>query len=241
MAVGRNRAYFMYFMGIPPIDVNVVYGSWSPSCARYTTVAGQAIQQLRENLHRRHERCGHAQFVGTHMHMALRLQQRVAPLGIQIEPHVRRDIAGWKPKMKPVRANHKEIGATRHRHGEAHSRAVVPHEELIRCLSFVQGGAAEDLRDQSAFMPRSFLKLQKAHSRAAPNLASWIGGSVWSIDLASDALDEEERRSRLATLREWSGLSDSEVVQMAQEGNLPAEPEYVEWLVLLGREDLVGR
>ena len=78
-------------------------------------------------------------------------------------------------------------------------------------------------------------------SRAAPNLASWIGGSVWSIDLASDALDEEERGARLATLREWSGLSDSEVVQRAQDGNLPAEPEYVEWLVLLGREDLVGR
>ena len=78
-------------------------------------------------------------------------------------------------------------------------------------------------------------------SRAAPNLASWIGGAVWSVDLASDALDEAERRSRLATLREWSGLSDSEVVQRAQIGTLPGEPEYAEWLVLLGREDLIGR
>ena len=78
-------------------------------------------------------------------------------------------------------------------------------------------------------------------SRAAPNLASWIGGSVWSIDPASDTLDEEERRSRLATLREWSGMSDFEVVQRAQEGNLPGEPEYIEWLVLLGREDLIVR
>lgn len=78
-------------------------------------------------------------------------------------------------------------------------------------------------------------------SRAAPNLGSWIGGSVWSIDLASDALDEEERRSRLTTLREWSGLSDSEVVQKAQDGTLPGDPEYIEWLVLLRREDLIAR
>ena len=78
-------------------------------------------------------------------------------------------------------------------------------------------------------------------SRAAQNLASWIGGAVWSIDPASDALSQEERHSRLAALREWSGSSDSEVVQRAQEGTLPGEPEYIEWLVLLGREDLIGR
>ena len=78
-------------------------------------------------------------------------------------------------------------------------------------------------------------------NRAAPNLASWIGGSAWSIDLDSDALDETERRARLAALREWSGLSDSEVIQKAENANLPGDPEYLEWLVLLGREDLIGR
>jgi hypothetical protein len=96
------------------------------------------------------------------------------------------------------------------------------------------------LRQQAVALLLSESSLSKL-SRAAPNLASWIGGSVWSIDSASDALDAEQRRSRLATLREWSGLSDSEVVQRARDGNLPGEPEYIEWLVLLGREDLIGR
>lgn len=96
------------------------------------------------------------------------------------------------------------------------------------------------LRQQAVALLLSESSLGKL-SRAAPNLGSWIGGSVWSIDLASDALDEEERRSRLTTLREWSGLSDSEAVQRAQDGTLPGDPEYIEWLVLLGREDLIAR
>lgn len=78
-------------------------------------------------------------------------------------------------------------------------------------------------------------------SRAAPNLASWIGGAVWSVDPASDVLGDDERRARLTSLRDWSGLSDEEMVRKAQDGTLPTEPEYVEWLVLLGREDLIGR
>lgn len=78
-------------------------------------------------------------------------------------------------------------------------------------------------------------------SRAAPNLASWIGGAAWSVDPASDVVGDDERRARLTSLRDWSGLSDEEMVRKAQDGTLPTEPEYVEWLVLLGREDLIGR
>jgi len=81
----------------------------------------------------------------------------------------------------------------------------------------------------------------EALTRDAPNLASWIGGSVWVVDLASEVLSAEEREARLRSLREWSSRTDSEVLRLATEGSLPPEPEYVEWLILLKRPDLIGK
>lgn len=77
-------------------------------------------------------------------------------------------------------------------------------------------------------------------ARNAPNLASWIGGSIWQVNIASESLSEEEKAARLHSLREWSGLTDDEVLKRAVEGTLPNQPEYAEWLVLLGRSDLLG-
>jgi len=77
-------------------------------------------------------------------------------------------------------------------------------------------------------------------TRDAPNLASWIGGSFWNVDIASELLTAEERESRLKGLREWSQRTDSEILQLAAKGLLPKEPEYVEWLILLKRPDLIG-
>ena len=76
--------------------------------------------------------------------------------------------------------------------------------------------------------------------REAPHLASWIGGSIWEADVTSDLLSDEEKAARLKALREWANLGDDEVLRRAQEGTLPNEPEFVEWLVLLGRADLIG-
>lgn len=75
----------------------------------------------------------------------------------------------------------------------------------------------------------------------APNLVSWIGSRVYGFIKNSELLSEEERQIRLSALREWSGLSDSRLIELAEAHNLPLEPEYGEWLVLLGREDLIGR
>lgn len=74
--------------------------------------------------------------------------------------------------------------------------------------------------------------------RVAPNLASWLGGLVFSRE------DEEERlrvrrAQRLAALRVWSGKTDEEVIAAALEGTLPRDPEFAEWLVLMGRGDLL--
>lgn len=73
----------------------------------------------------------------------------------------------------------------------------------------------------------------------APNLSSWLGGRVWRLDESSAALSEREVEERLASLRRWAGRSDAEVVALAHQGQLPAEPEYAEWLVLLGQGGLI--
>ncbi len=83
--------------------------------------------------------------------------------------------------------------------------------------------------------PGSFAMLM----RVAPNLASWLGGSVFTYE-DIDAHAIEQRDPRLASLRTWSGKTDEEVLQAAEEGRLPRDPEYAEWLVLLGRGDLLN-
>jgi hypothetical protein len=73
----------------------------------------------------------------------------------------------------------------------------------------------------------------------APNLASWIGPAVWAIDAGPPALSEQEKEERLLVLRAHYGRCDQEVVELAERGELGAEPDYAEWLVLLDRGDLV--
>lgn len=84
-------------------------------------------------------------------------------------------------------------------------------------------------------MPTSFAVLM----RVAPNLASWLGGSVFSYE-DIDALAMEQQESRLAALRAWSGKTDEDVRRAAEERRLPRDPEYAEWLIMLGRGDLLN-
>jgi hypothetical protein len=76
--------------------------------------------------------------------------------------------------------------------------------------------------------------------RNAPNLASWIAGSMWTLNPGADALTNEERNERLKALRRWSKMRDEDVVRRAEDGTLPDDPEYTEWLILLDRADLVA-
>lgn len=76
----------------------------------------------------------------------------------------------------------------------------------------------------------------------APNLFSWAGGAVYELQLPEDEpLSADERERRLQSFRESLGLSDEEVVRRAEEGSLSSEPEFSEWLSLLGRSDLLER
>jgi hypothetical protein len=82
--------------------------------------------------------------------------------------------------------------------------------------------------------PPSFTLL----TRVAPNLSSWLAGLVFSAGM-EHATTQDQREARLARLRAWAGMTDAEVALAAAEGRLPGDPEYAEWLVLIGRGDLL--
>jgi hypothetical protein len=75
----------------------------------------------------------------------------------------------------------------------------------------------------------------------APNFSSWIDGKIFNLVLGAEMLTPEECESRLVALRDWTGLSDHEVIKKAESHQLPYDPEYSEWLILLGRGDLIER
>ena len=74
--------------------------------------------------------------------------------------------------------------------------------------------------------------------RVAPNLASWFGGFVFARDDGRAGV-EARRAERLDALRAWARRADDDVILAAVEGRLPRDPEYAEWLTLLGRGDLL--
>ncbi len=74
----------------------------------------------------------------------------------------------------------------------------------------------------------------------APNLSSWLGGRVWRLADETSNLSPAEVQQRLATLRAAYGKTDEEVVTAARTDQLPPDPEYAEWLILLGHGDLIA-
>lgn len=75
--------------------------------------------------------------------------------------------------------------------------------------------------------------------QSAPNIRSFIGGSFFLLGPDRGIMTEEERVCRLAELADHYQLTSEQVIRMAQARTLPREPEFIEWLVLLGRGDLV--
>lgn len=73
----------------------------------------------------------------------------------------------------------------------------------------------------------------------APHFTSFIAGATWLLDSKSEMLSDEEREGRLRDLREAYQHSDVEVIAMAEAGKLPQDPDYAEWLVLLGKGQLL--
>jgi hypothetical protein len=80
-----------------------------------------------------------------------------------------------------------------------------------------------------------------AFQKYAPNFASWVGSKVYDLELGTEILAEDARQQRLEALQDWSQKTNDEIIQLAQTGQLIVDPVYGEWLVLLGRGDLVER
>jgi hypothetical protein len=75
--------------------------------------------------------------------------------------------------------------------------------------------------------------------RHAQNIASWIYSRCWRWDRTAELLSEEQKRARLDVLGGRFGMTDTEVIAAAEAETLPADPEFAEWLVLLGRGDIL--
>lgn len=71
----------------------------------------------------------------------------------------------------------------------------------------------------------------------APHLWSWMSSRVFSVDRAVGQLDD---KARLESLRQGTGLTDEQIIERATAGTLPLDPVHAEWLILLGRGDLIG-
>lgn len=73
----------------------------------------------------------------------------------------------------------------------------------------------------------------------AANLTSFVGGATWQLDPQADELTDAEREARLQALRTAWQQTDPEVIALAEQKRLPPEPDYAEWLVLLGKGELL--
>lgn len=78
-----------------------------------------------------------------------------------------------------------------------------------------------------------------ALSVSAPNIRSFVGPSVFAIGPDGSIMTEQERMKRLGELTDHYKMNADEVIRKAEARQLPSEPQFIEWLVLLGRGDLV--
>jgi hypothetical protein len=75
----------------------------------------------------------------------------------------------------------------------------------------------------------------------APNFVSWVGARIYYLQKDAEILSDEECDRRLAALQEWTGKTNDDVIALAENRQLPTDPEYGEWLILLNRGDLLER
>ncbi|SPE37364.1 hypothetical protein SBA6_70006 [Candidatus Sulfopaludibacter sp. SbA6] len=73
----------------------------------------------------------------------------------------------------------------------------------------------------------------------APNIRSFLGPNIFAPVPDTSSMGPREISDRLNQLRTHYGMSDAEVIDRAAKNDLPAEPDFIEWLVLLGRSELV--
>ena len=73
----------------------------------------------------------------------------------------------------------------------------------------------------------------------APNIRSFVGGSIVYLGIHGDVMTASERHQRISELESHFKITSADVIIRAKSGTLPTEPHFIEWLVLLNRGDLV--
>jgi hypothetical protein len=114
-----------------------------------------------------------------------------------------------------------------------------PDEEVWRQLD----RARERTRGASTRVLVVTARAVGAVPSSAPNFWSWLDSTRYSMALEEDVLSDVAREARLDAIREhYAGvLDDDSVVSAAERGTAPGDPDIAEWLVLLGRGDLLTR
>jgi len=75
-------------------------------------------------------------------------------------------------------------------------------------------------------------------ANAAPNLWSFLSSALHHL-AAEEPLSAEDTEERLDALREHYAMSDAQLIALAERGDAPRDPGVVEWLILIGRTDLL--
>jgi len=78
-------------------------------------------------------------------------------------------------------------------------------------------------------------------NRNAPHFVSWASRKFYRLKKDAEMLTQTERDRRLNALQENFEMSDQDVIDLAENRQLPADPEFGEWLILLDRGDLLER
>lgn len=73
----------------------------------------------------------------------------------------------------------------------------------------------------------------------APHFARFFTGSAWQAELDAGSMSDSERLARINALERSTGMSTEEMLRRAENRALPAEPEFAEWIALVGRSELL--
>lgn len=73
----------------------------------------------------------------------------------------------------------------------------------------------------------------------APNIRSFIGTSIFSLGPDGSAMTEADRSRRISELESHYSMTSEQIQRAAQAGQMLSQPHAIEWLILLGRGDLI--
>lgn len=76
--------------------------------------------------------------------------------------------------------------------------------------------------------------------RSAPNIRSYVASNIFFVAPDTSGMSLEEVDRRLDQLRSHFQMSDDELIKGLSDGTKQFEPEFAEWLILLGRTNFVG-